>query len=148
MATKTTKTTDPAVDDDQAVEPVEADADERASIADEWRDEYDEGTELFVGKFDAEDFDPDYGVADFPEGATVAVKRCLRKPPPGWIRQHAHLSDLERTFALIEMHACDRALEVLDSLDEKPWNDFVEAWGKDGGLIEGKSRRSSRRRGR
>ncbi|ASR85903.1 hypothetical protein SEA_PEANAM_19 [Mycobacterium phage Peanam] len=126
--------------------------DELAAIHDEivedWREDYDEGAELFVGKFDAEDFDAEYGVADFPEGATIAVKRCLRKPPPGWIRQHAHLTDLERTFALIEMHASDRALEILDSLGEKPWNEFVERWGKDGGLIEGKSRRSARRRGR
>ncbi|QFG14065.1 hypothetical protein I5G97_gp090 [Mycobacterium phage Curiosium] len=120
----------------------------RDEILDDWREEYDEGTELFVGKFDADDFDADYGVAEFDEGATIAVKRCLRKPPPGWIRQHAHLSDLERTFALIEMHASDRALEILDSLGEKPWNEFVEAWGKDGGLIEGKSRKSARRRGR
>ncbi|QAY02751.1 hypothetical protein SEA_NIKLAS_20 [Mycobacterium Phage Niklas] len=116
--------------------------DELAAIHDEivedWREDYDEGAELFVGKFDAEDFDAEYGVADFPEGATIAVKRCLRKPPPGWIRQHAHLTDLERTFALIEMHASDRALEILDSLGEKPWNEFVERWGKDGGLIEGK----------
>jgi hypothetical protein len=72
----------------------------------------------------------------------------LRRPPPGWIRQHAHLSDLERTFALLERHCSDRALEVLDSLKEKPWNDFVERWGRDGGLIEGKSNRSSRRSGR
>ncbi|ALF01392.1 hypothetical protein SEA_LILPHARAOH_15 [Mycobacterium phage LilPharaoh] len=131
-----------------STDPVVADDDARARIVEEWADEYDEGTELFVGEFDAEDFDPDYGVAEFPEGATIAVKRCLRKPPPGWIRQHAHLSDLERTFALIEMHACDRALEILDSLRQEPWDKFVEAWGRDGGLIEGKSRRSSRRRGR
>lgn len=126
----------------------EALAEVRDEILADWREEYDEGTELFVGKFDADDFDADYGVAEFDEGATIAVKRCLRKPPPGWIRQHAHLSDLERTFALIEMHASDRALEILDSLGEKPWNEFVEAWGKDGGLIEGKSRKSARRRGR
>ncbi|QFG09401.1 tail assembly chaperone [Mycobacterium phage Yuna] len=146
-----TKTKTAAVVDDQdveTVEPVEAPESTREAIVDEWADEYDEGTELFVGSFDAEDFDPDYGVAEFPEGTTIAVKRCLRKPPPGWIRQHAHLSDLERTFALIEMHACDRALEILDSLDEKPWDQFVTAWGKDGGLIEGKSRRSVRRRAR
>ncbi|QFG09212.1 hypothetical protein SEA_GUANICA15_20 [Mycobacterium phage Guanica15] len=126
----TDKTNDQVLDDDLAAV--------RDEILADWRDEYDEGTELFVGKFDADDFDPEYGVAEFDEGATIAVKRCLRKPPPGWIRQHAHLSDLERTFALIEMHASDRALEILDSLAEKPWNEFVEAWGKDGGLIEGK----------
>ncbi|UTN93210.1 tail assembly chaperone [Mycobacterium phage Syra333] len=126
--TETTETHDQALDDELAAV--------RDEILADWRDEYDEGAELFVGKFDAESFDPDYGVADFPEGATIAVKRCLRKPPPGWIRQHAHLSDLERTFALIEMHASDRALEILDSLDEKAWNEYVEAWGKDGGLIE------------
>ncbi|ASR85317.1 tail assembly chaperone [Mycobacterium phage Tierra] len=140
MTDQTEQTSDQVLDDDLAAI--------RDEILDEWRDEYPEGAELFVGKFDAENFDTEYGVADFPEGSTIAVKRCLRKPPPGWIRQHAHLSDLERTFALIEMHASDRALEILDSLDEKSWNEYVEAWGKDGGLIEGKSRRSARRRGR
>ncbi|QFG11441.1 tail assembly chaperone [Mycobacterium phage Ekdilam] len=141
MAARSTKTTTPDDDqvlDDDAPEAVEAPADEQATIAEEWADEYDEGTELFVGKFDADDFDPEYGVAEFPEGTTIAVKRCLRKPPPGWIRKHAHLSDLERTFALIEKHCSERALEILDSLVEDEWNDFVEAWGKDGGLIEGK----------
>jgi len=117
-------------------------------IAAEWAEEYDEGTELFGATFAADDFDAEYSDVDYPDGSTVAVKRCLQKPPPGWIRKHAHLSDLERTFALIEKHCCDRALEVLDSLKEKPWNDFVEAWGRDGGLIEGKSNRSARRSGR
>lgn len=118
-------------------------------IAAEWADEYPEGTELFGATFDADDFDTDYSDdADYSDGTTVAVKRCLRKPPPGWIRKHAHLSDLERTFALIEKHCSTRALEILDALKEKPWNDFVEAWGRDGGLIEGKSSRSARRSGR
>lgn len=121
---------------------------EHEAIVEDWKNEYDEGAQLFVGKFDAEDFDPEYGVAEYPEGATVAVRRCLRKPPPGWIRQHAHLSDMERTFALIEKHSCDRALDILDSLNEEKWNEYVEAWGRDGGLIEGKSRRSARRSGR
>lgn len=142
------ETRDNLTDVDEAPAATEAPEGEQDSIVDEWAEDYDEGTELFVGKFDADDFDADYGVAEFPDGATIAVKRCLRKPPPGWIRQHAHLSDLERTFALIEMHASDRALEILDSLQQKPWDDFVERWGRDGGLIEGKSRRSARRRGR
>ena len=118
-----------------------------ADIAEEWAQEYEPGDELFGATFDAEDFDDEYGKS-FPDGTTVAVKRCLRKPPPGWIRQHAHLSDLERTFALIERHCSDRALDIIDSLKEEPWNDFVERWGKDGGLIEGKSRGSSRRSAR
>lgn len=113
----------------------------------EWADEYPEGSELFGATFNADDFDPEYGT-EYPDGTTVAIKRCIRKPPPGWIRQHAHLSDLERTFALIERHCTDRALWILDSLKEEPWNDFVEAWGKDGGLIEGKSNRSARRSGK
>lgn len=116
-------------------------------IAAEWADEYDAGAELFGATFDADDFDSEYG-AEFPDGTTVAVRRCLRKPPPGWIRQHAHLSDLERTFALIERHCSTRALEILDSLKEAPWSDFVDRWGRDGGLIEGKSNRSSRRSNR
>ncbi|AJA43689.1 tail assembly chaperone [Mycobacterium phage Findley] len=120
-------------------EPVAAEATPEAgkTIAEEWADEYDAGAELFCATFDADDFDPEYGT-EYPDGTTVAVRRCLRKPPPGWIRQHAHLSDLERTFALIEKHCSDKALDILDSLSEKPWNGFVEAWGRDGGLIEGK----------
>ena len=113
-------------------------------IAADWTDDYGDGAELFGATFDADDFDLDYGT-EYPDGTTVAVKRCLRKPPPGWIRKHAHLSDLERTFALIEQHCSDRALDILDSLKEEPWNDFVERWGIDGGLIEGKSNRSARR---
>jgi hypothetical protein len=116
-------------------------------VASEWVDEYPEGTELFGATFNAEDFDTDYG-SEYPDGTTIAVQRCLRKPPPGWIRKHAHLSDLERTFALIEKHCSERALEVLDNLQEKPWNDFVEAWGRDGGLIDPKSNRSARRSAR
>ncbi|WNM68959.1 tail assembly chaperone [Mycobacterium Phage TribleTrouble] len=123
---------------DDQVDAVEAPEDEQTSIAEEWAEDYPEGTQLFVGKFDADQFDDEYGVAEFPEGATIAVKRCLRKPPPGWIRQHSHLSDMQRTFALIELHSSPRALEILDSLQQKPWDDFVEAWGRDGGLIEGK----------
>lgn len=115
-----------------------------AEVAEEWADDYPEGAELFGATFDADDFDTEYG-SEYPDGTTVAVKRCLRKPPPGWIRKHAHLSDLERTFALIEQHCSDRALDILDSLKETPWNDFVERWGIDGGLIEGKSNRSARR---
>ncbi|AXH46855.1 tail assembly chaperone [Mycobacterium phage Aminay] len=132
---------------DDVVAPVAAPA-QSQTIAEQWADDYDEGAELFCASFDADDFDPEYGVADFGDGTTLAVRRCLRKPPPGWIRQHAHLSDLERTFALIEKHCVPRALEILDSLAEKPWNDFVEAWGRDGGLIEGKSNRSARRSGK
>lgn len=134
------KTTDDTTDDD--IIDVTPD-----NVTAEWAEEYPAGTELFGATFNADDFDPEYG-DDYPDGTTVAVKRCLRKPPPGWIRQHAHLSDLERTFALIERHCTDKALAILDSLKEKPWNDFVEAWGKDGGLIEGKSNRSARRSGK
>ena len=126
--------------DDDATPPTVA-----PDIADEWADEYDEGTKLFGATFDAGDFDHDYSDSDYGDGTTVAVQRCLRKPPPGWIRKHAHLSDLERTFALIEKHCAPRALDILDALKEKPWNEFVEAWGRDGGLIEGKSNRSARR---
>lgn len=123
--------------DDNAQDPTDV-------IAEAWADEYDKGVELFCGTFDAEDFDSEYG-DEHPDGTTVAVRRCLRKPPPGWIRQHAHLSALERTFALLEMHCSDKALVILDSLVEDAWDSFVTSWGKDGGLIEGKSRKSSRR---
>lgn len=124
------------------------DADVAADPAAEWVEDYPEGTELFGATFDAEDFDTEYGGNAYPDGTTLAVKRCLRRPPPGWIRKHKHLSDLERTFALIESHCCDRALEILDSLKEEPWNEFVEQWGLDGGLIEGKSRASLQRSGK
>lgn len=117
------------------------------SVAAEWADDYGPGVELFGATFDADDFNTVYGTA-YPDGTTIAGRRCTEKPPPGWIRQHAHLSDLERTFALLEEHFCQRALDILDSLNEKPWNEFVERWGRDGGLIEGKSLRSARRSGR
>jgi hypothetical protein len=116
---------------------------ESQSIAEQWADEYEPGTELFCATFDATDFDPEYG-DEYPDGTTVAVKRCLRRPTPGWVRQHAHMSDLERTFVLLERHCSDKAIDILDSLVEEQWDKFVEAWGRDGGLIEGKSRRLRR----
>ncbi|QYC55097.1 tail assembly chaperone [Mycobacterium phage Boilgate] len=130
-----------------SAQPAAAETQQQKSIADEWADEYEPGAELFCASFDATDFDTEYGQA-YPDGTTLAVKRCIRKPPPGWVRRHAHLSDMERTFALIEMHCSDKALDILDSLGEDAWNDFVTAWAKDGGLVEGKSNRSARRSGR
>lgn len=129
--------------DEPPVGPVEP-----PSIADEWADDYPPGTELFVAAFDADDFDDVYGENEYPEGSTLAVMRCSHKPQPGWVRKHAHMSDLERTFALIEMHASERALAILDDLKEGPWNDFIDKWGRDGGLIQGKSARSARRSGK
>lgn len=117
-------------------------------IAAEWANDYEPGSELFCATFDADDFDPEFAVKDYEDGTTLAVRRCPSKPTPGWIRRHAHLGDLERTFALIEQYASDRALDILDSLTSEKWDEFVEAWGRDSGLVEGKSRRSSRRRGR
>ena len=113
-------------------------------IAADWAEDYPEGSELFCGTFDAEDFDTEFGGEEYPDGTTVAVKRCTRRPTPGWVRKHAHMSDLERTFALLELHASDEALDILDSLGEDAWNDFVQAWGQDGGIIP-KSSRSARR---
>lgn len=133
---------------DDVIEPVEADDTEQAQIAKEWAGDYDDGAELFVGKFDADDFDPEFAVKDYEDGTTIAVRRCPRRPTPGWMRRHAHLTDLERTFAMIEQYASDKALDILDSLTSEKWDEFVEAWGRDSGLIEGKSRRSARRRGR
>lgn len=123
--------------------------DDVAEIASDWADAYPAGTELFVGEFGPDDFETgDYADSDYSDGATVAVKRCVKKPPPGWIRKHSHLSDLERTFALLEMHACQEALDVLDALNADAWNEYVEKWGEDGGLVPGKSTRSSRRAAR
>ena len=142
---------DPA--DEAPAAPVEHTApdgtDDVAEIASDWADAYPAGTELFVGEFGADDFEAgDYADSEYPDGATVAVKRCVKKPPPGWIRKHSHLSDLERTFALLEMHACQEALDVLDALNADAWNEYVEKWGEDGGLVPGKSKRSSRRAAR
>lgn len=133
---------------EDVIEPVEADDTEQAQIAKEWADEYDEGAALFCATFDADDFDPEFGVEDFKDGTTLAVQRPPSAPTPGWIRRHAHLGDLERTFALIERYASDKALDILDSLTSDKWDEFVTAWGRDSGLIAGKSRRSARRRGR
>lgn len=119
--------------------------DEPLSIVDEWGGDYPAGTALFCAKFDAEDFDDDWGEGDFSEGATVAIRRGTGVPPQGWIIRHAHLSDLERTKAIIEKHASPDALAILYSLKDTAFDAFVEAWGKDGGMAPGKSNRSARR---
>lgn len=115
------------------------------SIAEEWGGDYPPGTSLFCAKFDAEDFDSDWGEGDFEDGATVAIKRGTGVPPQGWIIRHAHLSDLERTKAILEKHASPDALAILYSLKDVAFDAFVEAWGKDGGMTPGKSNRSARR---
>ncbi|ASR77217.1 tail assembly chaperone [Mycobacterium phage Avocado] len=116
----------------------DAEDDEPLSIVDEWGGDYPPGTSLFCAKFDAEDFDDDWGEGDFSEGATVAIKRGTGVPPQGWIIRHAHLSDLERTKAILEKHASPDALAILYSLKDTAFDAFVEAWGKDGGMAPGK----------
>lgn len=115
------------------------------SIVEEWGGDYPAGSALFCAKFDAEDFDTDWGEDEFPEGATVAIRRGTGIPPQGWIIRHAHLTDLERTKAILEKHASPDALRILYSLNDKTFDAFVEAWGKDGGMTPGKSNRSARR---
>lgn len=121
-------TTPEAPADDTQEEPAN-------NVPAEWVGEYPEGATLFGSTFKADDFDADYGEVH-PDGTTVAVRRVDHRPPPGWIRRHAHLSDLQRTFAILEMHASPKALDIIDSLTAAAWNDFVTAWGKDGALIQ------------
>lgn len=128
-------------------DPDEAPAGE-LSIAEEWDGDYTAGTALFCAKFDPEDFNTDWSDGDFSEGATVAIQRGTGVPPQGWIIRHAHLSDLERTKAILEKHASRDALAILYSLNDDVFDAFVEAWGKDGGMQPGKSNRSARRSGR
>lgn len=137
----------------EGTQPTEPDADgvddgdEPMSIVEEWGGDYPPGTPLFCAKFEAEDFADDvWGEGgDFSEGATVAIRRGNGMPPQGWIIRHAHLNDLERTKAIIEKHASPDALRILYSLKDAPFDAFVTAWGKDGGLEPGKSNRSARR---
>lgn len=119
--------------------------DENAEIAKDWAEDYPAGSELFCAQFDADDFDDRWTEADYSDGATVAVRRGSGMPPQGWILRHAHLSDLERTKAILEKHASADALAILYDLKDGPFDDFLEAWGKDGGMQPGKSNRSARR---
>lgn len=138
----------------EGTEPTAPDADgldqgdEPLSIVDEWAGDYPAGTQLFCAKFDADDFQSgvySVGGADWSEGATVAIRRGEGVPPQGWIIQHAHLSDLERTKAILNLHASVDAQTILYSLKDQVFDAFVEAWGKDGGMSPGKSNRSARR---
>ncbi|ACB58174.1 tail assembly chaperone [Mycobacterium phage Jolene] len=113
-------------------------SDPELSIVEEWGGDYPPGTALFCAKFDADDFDADWGEDEFPDGATVAIRRGSGVPPQGWIIRHAHLSDLERTKAILEKHASPDALRILYSLKDAAFDAFVEAWGKDGGMAPGK----------
>ena len=123
------------------------DADGAMTIAEEWGGDYPSGSALFCASFDADDFDTDWGEGDFSEGATVAIRRGTGVPPQGWIIRHAHLTDLERTKLILEKHASPDARAILYSLKDSVFDAFVEAWGKDGGMQPGKSRRSARRSG-
>ncbi|QBP30229.1 tail assembly chaperone [Mycobacterium phage Pinnie] len=123
----------------------QAESDDELTIVEEWGGDYPKGSALFCAKFDADDFDDDWGEGDFSEGATVAIRRGTGMPPQGWIIRHAHLSDLERTKAILEKHASPDALRILYSLKDAAFDAFVTAWGKDGGLEPGKSNRSARR---
>lgn len=122
-----------------------ADEDGELSIVEEWGGDYPKGSALFCAKFDAEDFDDEWGEGDFKDGATVAIRRGTGVPPQGWIIRHAHLTDLERTKAILEKHAAPDALTILYSLKDSAFDAFVTAWGKDGGMEPGKSNRSARR---
>lgn len=127
-------------DVDQPAEP-----DGELSIVEEWGGDYPAGSALFCAKFDADDFDTDWGEGDFEDGATVAILRGSGMPAKGWIIRHAHLTDLERTKAILEKHASLDALAILYSLKDSAFDAFVEAWSKDGGMGPGKSNRSARR---
>lgn len=132
----------------EGTEPTAPDADgadEPLSIVDEWAGDYPAGTQLFCAKFDADDFDHDWGEGDYSEGATVAIKRGTGTPSEGWLLRHAHLNDGERTKVILEKHASRDALTILYSLRDSVFESFIEAWGKDGGMQPGKSNRSARR---
>lgn len=134
--------------DGAETETIEVDGDgDELSIPEEWGGDYPAGTQLFCAKFDADDFDNDWGEGDFEDGATVAIRRGSGVPPQGWIIRHAHLTDLERTKAILEKHASPDALAILYSLKDTAFDAFVDAWGKDGGMTPGKSKRSARRSG-
>lgn len=102
----------------------------------EWVSEYPEDVELFGATFEADDFDSFFGEAH-PDGASIAVQRFTRYPSPGWIRRHLQLSEMQRTFVLLEAHASDKALAVIDALTQDAWDEFVGAWIMDGGAITG-----------
>ncbi|QFG09968.1 tail assembly chaperone [Mycobacterium phage Antsirabe] len=124
------------------------DGDEPMSIVDEWGGDYPPGTPLFCAKFDADDFETGVwgeGGGDFSEGATVAIRRGNGMPPQGWVIEHAHLTDLERTKEILRLHASPDAQRIIFRLKDAAFDAFVTAWGKDGGLEPGKSNRSARR---
>jgi len=119
-----------------------ADVDRDAVLA-EWSDEYPEGVDLFCAAFEAEDFDDLYG-SPHPDGATVAVRRCVA-PTPGFLARNRHVPEEEIGFVLLEKHASPRALDIINDLTTEAWTSFAESWQADGVGEAGKSNRSSRR---
>lgn len=127
-------------DDAPEVEKIDA----PDAVAAEWGGEYENGAELFITTLSADDFDSEYG-DEYDDGTVLALRRCPRKPTPGWLRQHAHLTEMQRTFVLLERYASDKALAIIDSLTEDAFERVFNDWAEASGLNAGKSRKSARR---
>lgn len=116
-------------------------------VAKEWSDDYKEGAELFCATFGPEDFaDPRYTIAEYPEGANVAVLK-FAPPPPGWVLRNLNLSEDERSKLLLVQSSCPRALDVVFDLNQDAFQEFFKDWTTEASTSPGKSQRSSKQSG-
>lgn len=111
--------------------------------------DYPAGTEVFSAKFDADDFlDPMFNDGrEYPQGAIISLQRG-KTMPQSWVIRHAGLDNDVRLKMYLRIFADDDAMTALFDLNDEAFEDFFDAWDKDGGVTPGKSPRSMPRSNR
>lgn len=60
----------------------------------------------------------------------------------GFLRKNRDKPEIDLMFGLLELHASDKALEILDELSIEDLKEFFETWQEESGAILGESSRS------
>lgn len=108
--------------------------------------DYPAGTEVFSAKFDADDFlDPMFNDGrEYPKGAVITLKRG-KEMPQAWILRHAGVDYDVRLRMYLKIFADDDAMIAIFDLNDEAFEEFFDAWDRDGGVTPGKSPKSTQR---